>query len=120
MTRSQRTIKMAVSLVMAALCALGAALVLSGSHSPLRPYVVVVALVLGTGWAATAWFDIADAAFAMTITLAVGLSVLFFFGLFFLEIHWWHPVGSIGLLLAVAAVPSLLAGAREAMLRRTA
>ena len=118
MTRGQRTIKMGVSFTMAVLCALGASLVLSGSHSFIRPYVVVVALVVGTGWAATAWFDITDAAYAATITLAVGLSIVFFFALFFLEIHWWHPVGSIGLLLAFAAVPSLAAGAREAVLRR--
>ena len=120
MTRGQRNIKMTVSFALAALCGLGSALVLSGSHSPLRPIVVALALVVGTGWAATAWFDITDAAYAATITLAVGLSLLFFFALFFLEIHWWHPVGSIGLLLAVTAVPSLVAGAREAVLRRKA
>ena len=81
---------------------------------------VALALVAGTGWAATAWFDITDAAFATTIALAVGLSIVFFFALFFLEIHWWHPVGSIGVLLAIAGVPSLVAGAREAVLRRSA
>lgn len=120
MTRVQRTIKMAVSFALTALCALGAGLVLSGSQSPIRPYVVALALVVGTGWAATAWFDIADVAYAGTITLAVGVSIVFFFALFFLEIHWWHPVGSIGCLLAIAAVPSLVAGVREAVLRRTA
>jgi hypothetical protein len=111
---------MSISFALAALCALGSALVLSGSHSALRSYVVVVALVVGTGWAATVWIDITDAAYAATITLAVGLSFMFFFALFFVEIHWWHPVGSIGLLLAITAVPSLAAGAREAVLRRKA
>ncbi len=120
MTRGQRNIKMVVSFVLAALCALGSALVLSGSHSHFRSPVVIVALVVGTGWAATAWFDITDAAYAATITLAMGLSIVFFFALFFVEIHWWHPVGSIGLLLAVAAVPSLVAGVREAVMRRNA
>jgi len=99
------------------LCALSAVVTLADIHTPLRSGITVVSLIVGTGWAATCWIDLKDAAFAATVTLATGFSIVCFTALLFLEIHWWHPVASIGTLLIVAAVVNGAATAREALRR---
>jgi hypothetical protein len=103
MTRTQRTYRLAADVAAALACTFGAIVTLGDIHTPLRSGVVAAALVAGTGWAATCWADLTEAAFAGTAALAAGLSSLFFYGLFFVEIGWWHPVGSIGALLVAAA-----------------
>ena len=94
-------------------CALAAILTLANVHSPVRSGLTATALVLGTGWAATCWIDVRDTAFAATVVIAAGVSILCFYALIFVEIHWWHPVGSVGGLLIAAAAVNALAVVRD-------
>jgi hypothetical protein len=112
--RAHRNVKITVDVVVALLCAAASVVVLVDADSPVRPALVLVALVVGTGWAATCWIDLDDVAFAATVALGTGLAGLFLYGLFFVEIGWWHPVGSAGVLLAVAAAVCVAAIARDA------
>ncbi len=114
MTRTLRKVRIAVDATVALLCVAASVVVLADVHSPARPALVLVALVVGTGWAATCWIDLEDAAFAATVALATGLACLFLYGLFFVEIGWWHPVGSAGVLLAVTAAICAAATTRDA------
>ena len=98
-------------------CAFGAVVTLADVTTPLRSGVVAAALIAGTGWAATCWVDLTEAAFAGTVALAVGLSIVFFYGLFFVEIGWWHPVGSVGALLVAATALNSVAVVRDALRR---
>ena len=88
----------------AIVCGTAALLTLADIHTPVRSGLTVVALILGTGWAATCWIELPEVAFATTITIAAGISILCFYALLFVEIGWWHPVGSVGALLIGAAV----------------
>jgi hypothetical protein len=99
-------------------CALAAALTLADIHSPVRSGLTVLAILLGTGWAATCWIGVRELAFAATVAIATGVSIVCFYALVFVEIHWWHPVGSIGALLIVAAVVNAAATGRD-LTRRT-
>jgi hypothetical protein len=115
----RRAIRIAVAAVLAVVCALSAFFTLADIHTPVRSGMTLAALIIGTGWAVTCWIDIKDAAFAATIAVASGVSVFCFYALLFVEIHWWHPVGSVGALLIAAAVINA-AGALRELLRRTA
>ena len=108
MSRRQLNVRLVVDVAATVVCALGATVTLADVHTPVRSGLVATALIVGTGWAATCWIDLTDAATAATVALATGLSILFFFALFFVEIGWWHPVGSAGVLLAVAAALNAL------------
>ncbi len=102
-----------------ALCTVGAILALADVRTPIRSGLIATALVVGTGWAATNWLDLTEVAFAASVSLAAGLSIAFFFALFFVEIDWWHPVGSAGALLVAAATCNALALAHDSALWRT-
>ena len=108
MNQRQRHVKLGADAIALVLCAVGATLVLADVRTPIRPGLVAAALVVGTGWAATNWMDLPEAAFAVGVSLATGLSICFFVALLFVEIGWWHPIGSTGaLLIATAAVNAL-------------
>jgi len=109
----ERSMRLATSVTLAVLCALSAVLTLADVHTPIRSGITVVSLVIGTGWAATCWIELKDAAFASTVAVATGLSIVFLYALVFLEVHWWHPVWSIGALLVLAAVVNAVASVRE-------
>jgi hypothetical protein len=115
----QRHVKLGVDAAAVVLCAVGAALVLADVHTPIRPGLVAMALVIGSGWAATNWLDLTEVAFAASVSVATGLSICFFVALFFVEIGWWHPVGSAGALLVAAAAANALALARDSVAWRT-
>ena len=106
-------IRIGVDAVATVSCALAAVLTLADIRSPVRSGLTALALVLGTGWAATCWIGIRDSAFAATVAIATGVSIVCFYALVFVEIHWWHPVGSVGALLIVAAVVNAAATARD-------
>jgi len=108
-------VRVAIDLVAAVVCALAAALTLADVHTPIRSGVTVVALILGTGWAATCWITIRDTAFAATVAIAAGISIFCFYALLFVEIHWWHPVGSVGAFLIAAAAINFMAVAGDLM-----
>jgi hypothetical protein len=118
-TSTRDAVRLGIDVVAAAACGLAALLTLANVHTPIRAGLTVVSLILGTGWAATCWITVKDAAFAATIVIAAGLSIICFYALVFVEIGWWHPVGSTGALLIVAAavngmaiIRDLLRGAR--------
>ncbi len=113
MRRAQRNTRVAVDIAVASLCAAAAVFVLADVQVPARAAVVLAALVLGPGWAATCWLDLEDPAFAATVALATGVALLFLYGLWFVAIGWWHPLGSAGVLLAAAGAASAVAAARE-------
>ena len=113
MSRTERTIRLATGSALTVLCGLSAYFTLADVHTPIRSGITAVSLVVGTGWAATCWIELRDAAFASAVVVATGLSIFFFYALLFLEIHWWHPVWSVGALLAVAAAVNAVASARE-------
>jgi hypothetical protein len=98
-------------------CAAAAAITLANVHTPVRAGLVAATLVIGTGWAATCWMGLTDAAYAGTVALGAGISILFLYGLLFVEIGWWHPVASIGALLLGAAVVNASAVVRDALWR---
>jgi hypothetical protein len=118
MTTQTRDLRTTADLILTLVCALGALLAGLDVHSGLRPVVILVGLVIGTGWAATSWIEITDAAFAAGVALATGVSITFLYGLFFIEIGWWHPVDSVIALLAVAAVVNGAALAHDLLRRR--
>jgi hypothetical protein len=117
-TSKRDALRLGIDVVAAAACGLAALLTLANIHTPIRAGLTIVALILGTGWAATCWITVKDTAFAATIVIAAGLSIVCFYALLFVEIHWWHPVGSIGALLIVAAGVNVLAIVRD-LLRGT-
>jgi hypothetical protein len=106
-------IRVGIDLAAVVACALSAALTLADVHSPIRSGLTALALVLGTGWAATCWIDVRDTSFAATVAIAAGLSIVCFYALVFVEIHWWHPVGSVGALLIAAAAVNAAAVLRD-------
>jgi hypothetical protein len=110
-------LRLGVDAVATVACALAALMTLANVHSPIRSGLTAAALVLGTGWAATCWTNVRDVAFAVTVTIASGVSIICFYALFFVEVHWWHPVGSLGGLLIVAAVINAAAVARDIVRR---
>jgi hypothetical protein len=115
MNRTQRNWRLVVDVATTVVCALGAAFTLGDVHTPLRSGLVATALVVGTGWAATNWITFSEAAFAATVALATGLSIFFLYALFFVEIGWWHPIGSVGALLVVAAALNAAAVLRDTL-----
>ncbi len=119
MNHRQRQVKLGADGIAVVLCAVGAVLALADVGTPIRSGLIATALVVGTGWAATNWLDLTEFAFAASVSLAAGLSALFFFALFFVEIGWWHPVGSAGALLVAAAAGNALALARDSAEWRT-
>jgi len=112
-TSKRDAVRLGIGVVAAAACALAALLTLANIHTPIRAGLTVASLILGTGWAATCWITVKDAAFAATIVIAAGLSIICFYALLFVEIGWWHPVGSIGALLIVAAAVNAMAVVRD-------
>jgi hypothetical protein len=117
MTRMQRNYRLVADVLATFGCALAAALTLANLHSPIRSGLVAAMLIAGTGWAVTCWIDLTEAAYAGTVALAAGLSVVFLYALLFVEIGWWHPVGSVGALLVAAAVLNAGGVARDAVRR---
>ncbi len=113
MNLTDTRVRVAVDLLAAVICAVAAALTLADVRTPIRSGVTVVALILGTGWAATCWITIRDTAFAATVAIATGISIFCFYALIFVEIHWWHPVGSVGAFLIAAAAVNLIAVAGD-------
>ncbi len=103
MTRAQRTGRLTMDTAATVLCAAAAGVTLADIQTPVRSGLVAIALVIGTGWAATCWLGLSDAAYAGTVALAAGVSILFLYSLLFVEIGWWHPSASAGVLLLVAA-----------------
>jgi hypothetical protein len=118
LTRTQRNYRLLADVLATLGCAVGAAMTLGDLHSPVRSGLIATMLVAGTGWAVTGWIDVTETAYAATLALAAGLSVLFFYAVLFVEIGWWHPVGSVGALLAAAAALNAGAVVRDT-LRRT-
>jgi len=113
-TTSRRdALRLAIDVVATAACGLAALLTLANIHTPIRAGLTVASLVIGTGWAATNWIKVNDAAFAATIVIAAGLSIVCFYARLFVEIGWWHPVGSTGALLIVAAAVNAMAIVRD-------
>ncbi len=115
MTRIQRNYRLTADILTALGCTVAAAMTLADLHSPVRSGLVATMLIVGTGWAATSWIDLTEAAYAAAVALAAGLSVLFLYALLFVEIGWWHPVGSVGALLIGAAALNVGAVARDAL-----
>jgi hypothetical protein len=76
--------------------------------------VVLIAVVLGIGWAAAGWVRTRDIAYAGTLVLAAGVAIPMLVSLFFVEVHWWHPVGTAGVLLLAAALVNALYLVRRA------
>ncbi|MGO8872561.1 MAG: hypothetical protein ACLQPH_14380 [Acidimicrobiales bacterium] len=119
MNHRQRQVKLGVDTAATVLCAVGAILALADVRTPIRSGLIATALVAGTGWAATNWMDLTEVAYAASVSLAGGLSIYLFYALFFVEVGWWHPVGSVGTLLIAAAVGSALAVVRDSVMWRT-
>lgn len=113
MRLSDRITRALIDVVALAVCAAGSALALLDVRTPARPYVVLIALVLGIGWATTGWLRVSEPAYAGTLVLAAGVSIPILVGVFFVEIHWWHPVAVAGVLLAAAAAGNVAALARD-------
>jgi hypothetical protein len=113
MSARERTVRFGVDLIAAVVCAIGASLALFAVDTPIRPAAVAIGLVVGTGWAATCWINLRDPAFAAGIAIATGLSLLFVISLLLVEIHWWHPIGVAGALLAAACLGNIAAAIRD-------
>lgn len=117
MPRARRNYRMVAHAAATLGCAAAAAATLADLHAPWRSGLVAAMLVAGVGWASTSWIDIPDAAYAGTVALATGLSVVFLYALLFVEIGWWHPIGSVAALLAGAAVVNAGALVRDTFRR---
>jgi hypothetical protein len=116
----ERWIRIGVDAVAAVACALSAVFTLADVHTPVRSGLSALAIVLGTGWAATGWIRVRDVAFAATVAIATGVSVICFYALLFVEMGWWHPVRSIGALLIAAAAVNAAATIVDLKRRRAA
>jgi hypothetical protein len=73
MTHTARGIRLAVDVVTAAACLAGCVIVFNDVHTPMRPVLVLAALVLGSGWAICGWMDLHEFAYAGAITVAAGI-----------------------------------------------
>ncbi len=109
MTRNEQLLRTGVDALAALGCAAAALVTLANVLTPIRSGLTVAALVLGTGWAATCWIRSRDAAMAATLAIGAGVSIICFYALIFVEVHWWHPIGSVGGLLIAAAGVNLVA-----------
>jgi hypothetical protein len=111
---STRAIRVLVDLVAAFVCGVSVALILANLSSPVRPYAVLIAAVLGTGWAIAGWIKLPDdAAYVATVTLGIGFAVPLGFGVILIESGSWHPVGDMAVLLACAGLLNLLQLVRD-------
>jgi xanthosine utilization system XapX-like protein len=108
-----------IDLLAMASCGAGSALALLDIRSPVRPYVVLLGLVLGVGWAATSWLRVSELAYAGTLALAAGVSIPILVSVFFVEVHWWHPVGIAGVLLAGASAVNAVWSVRDSAMVRS-
>lgn len=113
---AERAARLLVAAVAGAISAAGAAMILANVSTPSRPYVVLIGLVLGSGWAVVGWLDLRpEPAYVGSITLAVGMAIPIAVSILLILSSWWHPVGVSGALLAVAAGVNLLLVVRHAV-----
>lgn len=108
-------IRLVVDVVATYVCGLSVTLILADLSSPARPYVILVAAVLGTGWALSGWITLpADAAYIGAVTLGIGFATPLGLGVVLAEAGWWHPLGDMAALLGVAGLLNLALFVRDA------
>ncbi len=83
-------------------------------HNAARPYVVLVALLVGTGWAIVGWIDVAcEFSYLASVTLATGLGVAILLSICLVVLRWWHPAVSVGALLCVSTASNVCLAGRS-------
>jgi hypothetical protein len=108
-------IRVLVDLVSVALCGVSVALILANLSSPARPFAVLLATVVGTGWALSGWINLPDdAAYVGTMTIGLGFAVPIALGVLLVEAGYWHPQGEMAVLLGGAGVLNVLLLIRDA------
>jgi hypothetical protein len=90
-----------VSVTAAALGALGAVLVATGTGGPLRAAVGLIAVILVPGWAVVGFLPLRSAEAAAALALAVGVALVMAAAQIMLWAGAWHPTAGVVLLLVV-------------------
>jgi uncharacterized membrane protein AbrB (regulator of aidB expression) len=104
MTRSMQA-RLLTDVIAAVVCTAGAAVILADVTSPLRAGIILIGLVLGTGWSLVGWIPLPrDAAYVGAVLLGVGFAVPIVVSVVMVEAGWWHPIGTVVVLLCAAAV----------------
>lgn len=102
-------VRVGIDLAATFVCALSVILIMADLTSPARPYAVLIAAVLGTGWALAGWLKLPDeAAYVGTVTLGIGFAVPIGLGVLLIESGYWHPLGDMAALIGAAGFLNFL------------
>ena len=88
------------------------AIVAANIHWTLRPYIVLVCMIVGPGWAIGGLVDVGDRMIGAVIGCALGLSVDILVALAIAELGGWHPEAAAVVILEVSAAILLVRAAR--------
>jgi hypothetical protein len=109
----ERRVRLLIDVLAAASCAGTLAVIQGHLHSPARPAVTLVALVVGCGWAITGWLGLKEFSYAATVTLATGIALWMLVSLVSVEVHWWHPNTTVAVALVVAGLSNAVLAVSE-------
>jgi len=98
------SIRLAIDVLTSTACTAGFVVVLANFHTPVRSVLVLVALVIGCGWAVCGWMDLPEFAYAIALTIAAGISLSMAVSMVAVELKWWHPNATVGVVLLLAAI----------------
>jgi hypothetical protein len=108
-------LRLLVDIVLTFLCGLAVVLILANLSSPARPFAVLIAAVLGSGWALSGWIRLPnDAAYVGTVALGIGFAVPLGLGVLLVESGSWHPLGDMAALIGTAGLVNLALLVRDA------
>lgn len=87
----QRILPRSATLGLSVICALALGLVAYDSREPLRPAVVLVAIVLGTGTAIVGSEHLLSAR-GFSLAAVIGVSAIVLISMAVTYVPWWHPI----------------------------
>jgi hypothetical protein len=88
----------------AILCMAASVVAFADIRGPIGPFIVLAGAVLGCGWAMTGWLDTRDVAYAASLAVAAGISLIIVISMMAVQLTWWHPVVVVGILSVGAAL----------------
>jgi hypothetical protein len=105
--RRDRLIRQIADVATAVTCLVACFLAAEESTSPVRPSIVLLGLIGGTGWAMSGWLTRDPVGKLLTVTLAGGFSIVIVASMICLAAGWWHPVALSCLLLIGASATAM-------------
>ncbi len=96
-----------IDVVLSLTCTAAACVVLTDIHTPVRPILILVALVIGCGWAICGWLNLPDFGYSAALTIATGISLWIAISMGAVELKWWHPAVTVGVGLILATLSNI-------------